>query len=103
MQQVWAVNVSVNERDRRLRKRAGYAYVYRVYDLASDDLLYVGCTNDPRRRLREHAHHTYPREMHRFEVDVPALPQLHASNAELIQIQTRNPRDNQRLRSKETA
>lgn len=40
-------------RARRRRRDQGNNWVYRLYDV-DGDLLYVGCTEDVERRLREH-------------------------------------------------
>lgn len=71
--------------------------VYRVYDAATDELLYVGCTNDPRRRRNEH-HWSgkYDRAAVRYEVS-ESMSTATAYALERSQILELRPRDNVRL------
>lgn len=78
------------------RRTPGKAYVYRIFDRATDRLLYVGCTNDPRRRLREHHDlHRYRFDRVRYEVDSPQSD-VAALLSERRQIRLLGPRDNER-------
>ena len=71
--------------------------VYFVFDIRSDELLYIGCTNNIKRRISEHhATKRYRREDTRVEVErftnIGA-----AARRELLMVRSMNPRDNERL------
>lgn len=70
--------------------------VYRIFDPATDQLLYVGCTNNLRRRMREH-HDNYIYRLGevRYEAD-QWLTQFEALRVERVQIREMHPRDNER-------
>jgi predicted GIY-YIG superfamily endonuclease len=72
--------------------------VYRIYDVETDELLYVGMTS--RMRLRKNEHHAlgrYRRHRVRYEVDAPT-GYVAAAGSESHQIKTLHPRDNQRMK-----
>jgi hypothetical protein len=49
-------------------------WVYFIYDARDDTLLYIGCTNNVRRRISEHhATSAYRREDVRYEIEGPYM------------------------------
>ncbi len=71
--------------------------VYRIYDQRTDELLYVGCTNNLKRRKREHHdNYIYRLDAVRYEAD-QGLGEFEALRLERVQIRELRPRDNQRL------
>lgn len=75
----------------------GAHWVYFIFDATSDDLLYVGCTNDIIRRVAEHhGLHRYRREDVRYEVEGPYTESAGLA-AERRHIRALRPKDNQRM------